>query len=73
MIAVKDAVALMPDVEEINLVWSGCTIPIHPTNELEMDAFGSYAVGRILPVNPRESEGHCAVEIEVVAMPLKVS
>lgn len=47
MTTVKDAITLLSGAKSVGISWGGCVTDIDPTNELEMDAYGSYVVTRI--------------------------
>ena len=47
MLTVREAVSILSGAESVGISWGGCVTDIDPTNELEMDAYGSYTVTHI--------------------------
>lgn len=47
MLTVKEAMQLLSGAEKVSISWGGCVTDIDPTNDLEMDAYGSYIVTHI--------------------------
>lgn len=68
MTTVKEAIRLLSGAKKVGVCWGGCVTDIDPTNELEMDAYGSYVVTRI-------SEGveKSTYELQISMYPVKAS
>lgn len=47
MTTVRDAMQLLSGAKKVGISWGGCVTDIDPTNDLEMDAYGSYIVTHI--------------------------
>ena len=63
---VKEAVYVLKDAKKIYVAWDGMISPIEPSDELMMDAFGSYRVKKI--ANTHEVD---CFEIHITAIPVK--
>lgn len=56
MVTVKDVIFLLKDVKRIDIVWDGCTRQVNPDDDLDVDAYGRYAVKQIVAFSPHEYE-----------------
>lgn len=65
-ISVKDVLGLLRPTDEIHLGWDGYLVDFNPLSVLDVDAYGDYLVNGI------RANGENAIEIDLVAKPVKV-
>ena len=66
MLTVKETMQLLSGAKKVGISWGGCVTDIDPTNDLEMDAYGSYIVTHIS--NGYEKDTY---ELQVAMKPLR--
>lgn len=67
MCSVRDVCELIKSVKEISLVWNGGLHPFDPNDEVQLGAFGDYAVKEIGVYDGS------SIEIAIAFAPIKVS
>ena len=66
MTTVRDAMQLLSGAKKIGVSWGGCVTDIDPTNDLEMDAYGSYIVTHISSWYQKDT-----YELQIAMKPLR--
>ena len=69
---VWEIVPLIRTVGEINLSWNGSLRPIVPTDAVEMEAFGDFAVEYITASGPDAEGMATSYELGIRVKPVKV-
>lgn len=68
---VRDIVPLIRTAGEINLSWNGSLYPIVPTDAVEMEAFGDFAVEYITASGTDANGMATAYELGIRVKPIK--